>query len=234
MLATAPALDTTYTLDDRYRRDRGRILITGIQALVRLPLMQWRLDRARGLTTAGFVSGYRGSPLAGYDQALWQARRLLEAEDVRFEPAVNEALAATAVYGTQQVEAEARRKVDGVFALWYGKGPGVDMAGDAIKHGHAYGSSPRGGVLVVAGDDHGAVSSTIAHQSDQAFVAWWMPVLHPAGIADYLDFGLWGWAASRFSGGWVGFKAISGTVESAATVELSGELPEFIAPVDFT
>jgi indolepyruvate ferredoxin oxidoreductase len=234
MLASAPTIDTSYTLDDRYRRTSGRILLTGIQALVRLPLMQRRLDRALGLRTAGFVTGYRGSPVAGLDQALVQAQELLAAEQVRFEPAINEALAATAILGTQQVESEERRRVDGVFALWYGKGPGVDWAGDAIKHGHAYGSSPHGGVLVVAGDDHGAVSSTMAHQSDQAFVAWWMPVLNPAGIADYLDFGLWGWAASRFSGAWVGFKAISETVESAATVELRNGVPLFVTPTDFT
>ncbi|MEK0084804.1 indolepyruvate ferredoxin oxidoreductase family protein [Benzoatithermus flavus] len=233
MLA-APTIDRHYTLDDRYRRTSGRIFLTGIQALVRLPLMQRRLDRLQGLNTAGFVTGYRGSPVAGLDEALVQAEKLLAEENVRFEPAINEALAATAILGTQQVESEPRRKVDGVFALWYGKGPGVDWAGDAIKHGHAYGSSPHGGVLVVAGDDHGAVSSTMSHQSDQAFVAWWMPVLNPAGIADYLDFGLWGWAASRFSGAWVGFKAISETVESAATVELSDRLPVFVTPTDFT
>jgi indolepyruvate ferredoxin oxidoreductase len=229
----APTIDRHYTLDDRYRRASGRIFLTGIQALVRLPLMQRRLDRLHGLNTAGFVTGYRGSPVAGLDEALVQARKILAEENVRFEPAINEALAATAILGTQQVESEERRKVEGVFALWYGKGPGVDWAGDAIKHGHAYGSSPHGGVLVVAGDDHGAVSSTMAHQSDQAFVAWWMPVLNPAGIADYLDFGLWGWAASRFSGAWVGFKAISETVESAATVALSDRLPVFVTPTDF-
>ena len=171
-------------------------------------MAQRRLDRARGLRTAGFVSGYRGSPVAGYDLALCQAQKLLEAEDVRFVPGINEELAAAAVMGSQQVEAEGRGRFDGVFAIWYGKGPGLDRAGDAIKHGHAYGTSPHGGVLCVVGDDHGAVSSTVAHQSDHAFAAWSMPVLHPASVRDYLELGLWGWAASRFSGGWVGFKAI--------------------------
>jgi indolepyruvate ferredoxin oxidoreductase len=234
MTAAARAdIDKTYSLEDRYRKERGRVFITGTQALVRLPLAQRRLDRARGLNTAGFVSGYRGSPLAGYDQALHQARKLLEAEDVRFVPGLNEELAAVAVMGSQQVEAEGHGRYDGVFGLWYGKGPGVDRAGDAIKHGHAYGTSPHGGVLCVAGDDHGAVSSTIAHQSDQAFAAWWMPVLNPASVRDYLELGLWGWAASRFSGGWVGFKAISETVESASAFELPDELPVFATPEDF-
>ena len=135
--------------------------------------------------------------------------------------------------GSQQVEAEGRRRFQGVFAIWYGKGPGLDRAGDAIKHGHAYGTSPHGGVLCVAGDDHGAVSSTVAHQSDQTFAAWWMPVLNPASVRDYLELGLWGWAASRFSGGWVGFKAIAETVESASTFELLEDLPVFQNPVDY-
>ncbi len=226
-------LDLGYRLNDRYTRERGRVFISGTQALVRLLLEQRRLDRALGLKTAGFVSGYRGSPLAGLDQALWAARDLLEKENVRFQPGVNEALAATAVLGSQQVESEGRATVDGVFAMWYGKGPGVDCAGDAIKHAHAYGTSPRGGVLLVAGDDHGAVSSTMAHQSDQTLAAWSIPVLNPAGVADYLGLGLYGWALSRFSGGWVGFKAIAETVESAATVELAGLPPRFATPDDF-
>ena len=226
-------IDLEYELEHRYTRDRGRVFLTGIQALVRLLVTQRRLDRAAGLRTAGFVSGYRGSPLAGLDLELWRARDLLAAHDIRFQPGINEALAATAVYGSQQVEAEPNRTVEGVFALWYGKGPGVDWAGDAIKHGHAYGSSPHGGVLVVAGDDHGAVSSTMAHQSDQALAAWYLPVLNPSNLADYLELGLYGWALSRFSGAWVGFKAISETVESAASLDLPRLLPHFRQPADF-
>ncbi len=222
-----------YALDDGYGRPAGRVWLTGIRALVRLMLEQRRLDRARGLRTAGFVSGYRGSPLAGFDKELERARQWLEAEDVRFEPAINEALAATACMGAQQVEACSDARVDGVFALWYGKGPGVDWAGDAIKHANAYGTSPHGGVLAVAGDDHGAVSSTMSHQSDHTFAAWSLPVLHPASVEDYLPFGLYGFALSRFTGAWVGFKAISETVESARAVELPGEWPQFREPKDF-
>jgi indolepyruvate ferredoxin oxidoreductase len=149
-----------YELDDRYRRESGRVFLTGTQALVRIPLMQRTMDRAAGLNTAGFISGYRGSPLAAYDTELWRAGKFLEESNVTFLPAVNEELAATAILGTQQVEADPHKQVDGVFGIWYGKGPGVDRAGDGLKHGNAYGSSPHGGVLVVAGDDHGAVSSS--------------------------------------------------------------------------
>ena len=225
------AIDT-YELMDRYRRETGRVFLTGTQALVRIPLMQRRMDKAAGLNTAGFISGYRGSPLAAYDLELWRASELLAANNIEFLPAVNEDLAATAILGTQQVEADADKTVDGVFGIWYGKGPGVDRAGDALKHGNAYGSSPRGGVLVVAGDDHGCVSSSMPHQSDVAFLAWFMPILNPANVAEYLEYGLYGIALSRFSGMWVGFKAISETVESAMSVELQ-PLPEFASPLNF-
>lgn len=221
-----------YELNDRYRRESGRVFLTGTQALVRIPLMQRTLDRAAGLNTAGFISGYRGSPLATYDTELWRAARFLEENNISFLPAVNEELAATAVLGTQQVEADPHREVDGVFGLWYGKGPGVDRAGDSLKHGNAYGSSPHGGVLVIAGDDHGAVSSSMSHQSDVAFLAWLMPNLNPASVAEFLEFGLYGIALSRFSGMWVGFKAISETVESAMSLELP-PYPDFVTP-DFT
>ncbi|MGH8167423.1 MAG: indolepyruvate ferredoxin oxidoreductase family protein, partial [Woeseiaceae bacterium] len=222
----------TYELMDRYRRETGRVFLTGTQALVRIPLMQRRMDQAAGLNTAGFISGYRGSPLAAYDLELWRASELLAANNIEFLPAVNEDLAATAILGTQQVEADADKTVDGVFGIWYGKGPGVDRAGDALKHGNAYGSSPRGGVLVVAGDDHGCVSSSMPHQSDVAFLAWFMPNLNPANVAEYLEYGLYGIALSRFSGMWVGFKAISETVESAMSIELP-PLPEFASPLNF-
>ena len=221
-----------YELLDRYRRESGRVFLTGTQALVKLPLMQRTMDRAAGLNTAGFISGYRGSPLGGYDQELWRAQRFLDESNIRFLPAVNEELAATAIHGTQQVESDPQRTVDGVFAIWYGKGPGVDRAGDALKHGNAYGSSPHGGVLVVAGDDHGCVSSSMSHQSDVAFLSWMMPNLNPASVAEYLQFGLYGIALSRFSGMWVGFKAISETVESAMSIELP-PYPEFVIPPDF-
>jgi indolepyruvate ferredoxin oxidoreductase len=218
-----------YELDDRYRRESGRVFLTGTQALVRIPLMQRTMDRAAGLNTAGFISGYRGSPLASYDTELWRAKKYLDESDITFLPAVNEELAATAMLGTQQVEADPHKQVDGVFGIWYGKGPGVDRAGDGLKHGNAYGSSPNGGVLVVAGDDHGAVSSSMSHQSDVAFLTWLMPNLNPANVAEYLEFGLYGIALSRYSGMWVGFKAISESVESAMSVELP-PYPNFVTP----
>src|SRR4051812_47040013 len=209
-----------YALGDRYSRQSGRVLLTGTQALVRILLDQRDRDRSDGLNSAGFVSGYRGSPLGGVDLELWRAKALLAERRIEFLPAINEDLAATAMLGSQQVETHPTREVDGVFGLWYGKGPGVDRSGDALKHGNAYGSSPHGGVLVVAGDDHGCVSSSMPHQSDVAFMAWFMPTLNPANVAEYLSFGEYGYALSRFSGMWVGFKAISETVESCASVEL--------------
>ncbi|WP_370298106.1 indolepyruvate ferredoxin oxidoreductase family protein [Pontibacterium sp.] len=221
-----------YSLNDRYTRETGRVFLTGTQALVRLPMMQRQLDRKNNLNTAGFISGYRGSPLGGYDQALWQAKDLLKDHDIDFVPAINEELGATMVLGTQQVETDSDKNVDGVFGIWYGKGPGVDRAADALKHGNTYGSSPNGGVLVVAGDDHGCVSSSMPHQSDVAFMAWFMPTINPASISEYFEFGLWGFAMSRFSGMWAGFKAISETVESAASVQIDA-LPDFKIPEDF-
>jgi indolepyruvate ferredoxin oxidoreductase len=223
-----------YRLQDNLAAATGAVFLTGTQALVRLLLMQRRRDEAAGLKTAAFVSGYRGSPLGMVDQQLWKASAFLEAAGVQFLPAINEDLAATACLGTQRVALDPQRTVDGVAALWYGKGPGVDRSGDALKHGHVYGSSALGGVLVVAGDDHGCVSSSMPHQSDLAMQAWSMPVLHPANVAEYLEFGLYGWALSRFSGAWVGFKAISEVVESAMTVDLDAVPLDFTQPVDFT
>ena len=221
-----------YELDDRYRRESGRVFLTGTQALVRIALMQRTMDRAAGLNTAGFISGYRGSPLGAVDQELWRAQSFLAENNIEFLPAVNEDLAATAILGSQQVETDPDKTVDGVFGIWYGKGPGVDRSGDALKHGNAYGSSPNGGVLVVAGDDHGCVSSSMPHQSDVAFMTFMMPNLNPASIAEYLEFGLYGLALSRFSGMWVGFKAISETVESAQSIELP-PYRQFVLPEDF-
>jgi indolepyruvate ferredoxin oxidoreductase len=214
------ALRTDYRLTDHLWATTGTVFLTGTQALVRLMAMQQALDTQRGLHTAGFLSGYRGSPLGMVDQQVWKAQPRLGDLGIRFLPAINEELAATAVLGTQRVEADPQRTVDGVFALWYGKGPGVDRAGDALKHGNAYGSSPHGGVLVVAGDDHGCVSSSTPHQSDQAFQAWSVPTVSPATVAEMLEFGLYGWALSRFSGAWVGFTALSEVVESGTTVDL--------------
>jgi len=226
-------IDTTlssYRLADNLSATSGRIFLTGTQALVRLALTQSALDRRRGWNTAGFISGYRGSPLGMVDQQLWKAGQALDAAGIRFLPAINEELGGTAVLGTQRVESDPQRTVDGVFAMWYGKGPGVDRAGDALKHGNAYGSSPHGGVLVVAGDDHGCVSSSMPHQSDQTLMAWHMPVVNPSNVAEMLEFGLYGWALSRFSGAWIGFKAISETVESGSTVDLDALRTHWPAP----
>jgi len=220
-----------YRLADNLAADHGAVFLTGTQALVRLPLMQKRRDERAGLNTAGFVSGYRGSPLGMVDQQMWKARKALEAARVDFLPAINEDLAATAVLGTQRAALDPKRTCDGVFAMWYGKGPGVDRAGDALKHGHVYGTAKQGGVLVVCGDDHGCVSSSMPHQSDLALQAWSLPVVHPANVAEYLEFGLYGWALSRFSGAWVGFKAISEVVESGMTVDLDAMPIDFDLPV---
>ncbi|AOA05108.1 indolepyruvate ferredoxin oxidoreductase family protein [Pseudomonas sp. ChxA] len=226
-------LDLEYRLDSRYLRGieepAGKVFLSGQQALVRLLLAQAAADRAAGINSAGFVSGYRGSPLGGLDQELWRVRPLLEKANIRFQPAINEDLAATTLIGTQRVESDAARLHDGIFGLWYGKGPGVDRSGDALKHGNAYGSSPHGGVLVVTGDDHGCVSSSMSHQSDQALMAWGLPVIHPVGLADYEYCGLWGWALSRCCGLWVGFKAVTETVEASRSVDAVAA-PRFVAP----
>ncbi|MCC6209407.1 MAG: indolepyruvate ferredoxin oxidoreductase family protein [Burkholderiales bacterium] len=219
---TEPAVRADYRLADNLLATGGQVFLTGVQALVRLALMQRALDVRRGLNTAGFVSGYRGSPLGMVDQAFWNAGPLLARNAIRFLPAVNEELAATAVIGSQRVETDPARTVDAVFSFWYGKGPGLDRAGDALKHGNAYGASPNGGVLVVAGDDHGCVSSSMPHQSDLAFQAWGTPVVSPASVAEILEFGLYGWALSRFAGTWTGLTALSEVVESGATVDLDG------------
>src|SRR6266850_1167092 len=220
LAALSPIARPNYQLQDNLWAGSGVVFLTGTQALVRLALMQRDRDTARGLKTQGFISGYRGSPLGLVDKAIWNAGARFGEAGIRFVPAINEELAATQVLGTQRVESDPERTVDGVFAMWYGKGPGVDRAGDALKHGNAYGSSPRGGVLVVAGDDHGCVSSSMPHQSDQAFIAWGMPIVQPASVAEMLEFGLYGYELSRYSGAWVGLAALSEVVESGATVDL--------------
>jgi indolepyruvate ferredoxin oxidoreductase len=220
-------------LEDKYRLDAGRIYLSGIQALVRLPLLQRQRDRAHNLKTAGFISGYRGSPLGMYDHALWRAKSHLQANDIAFVPGLNEDLAATAVWGSQQVGLYPGAKVDGVFGIWYGKGPGVDRSMDPLKHANSAGTSRHGGVLAFAGDDHGCQSSTLAHQSEQVFAAAMMPVLNPATLQDYLDLGILGFALSRYSGCWVGFKAISETVESSASIFGDPSRIEIVTPDDF-
>jgi indolepyruvate ferredoxin oxidoreductase len=229
----APSFDAGYELDHRYTRERGRVFLTGVQALVRLPMLQQERDRAAGLRTAGFVSGYRGSPLGTYDLALWEASEHLERHRVHFQPGVNEDLAATAVWGSQQANLLPGARYDGVFAIWYGKGPGVDRSCDALKHGNYAGASEQGGVLVLAGDDPGAKSSSIAHQSEQALVHCGIPVLFPSNVQEYLDFGLLGFALSRYSGCFVAMKCLTDTVDSGGSVEVAPERPRIVLPTDF-
>lgn len=224
------AAKTPVRLDDRYTLQDGRVFMSGVQALVRLPLIQKARDSAAGLNTAGFISGYRGSPLGGYDQELWRAKKLLEANDIRFQPGVNEELGATAVWGSQQVGLHPGARFDGVFGIWYGKGPGLDRAMDVLKHANAAGTSPHGGVLAIVGDDHGAKSSTLPHQSDHNFTAAFVPFLYPASVHEYVEYGLLGFAMSRFAGTWVGFKATADTVETSATVDLANERRQIIIP----
>ncbi len=233
--ANLPAgpLDDSYTLDHKYTRTDGRIYLSGVQALVRLPLMQQLRDQAAGLDTAGFISGYRGSPLGGFDLELWRARQHLEAARVKFTPGLNEDLGATMVWGTQQTNLFPGAKVQGVYGMWYGKGPGVDRCGDVFKHANAAGTSVHGGVLALAADDHACRSSTLPHGSEDEFVSAMMPVLNPAGVQDILDMGLLGWAMSRYTGRWIGFKTIAETVESSASVQVDPFARRIVLPEDF-
>ena len=221
------------TLEDKFTVPGGHAFMTGIQALIRLLINQRLRDRSAGRNTAGFVSGYRGSPLGPLDKELWKARKHLESLGIRFQPGVNEELGATAVMGTQQLGLFDGARHEGVFGMWYGKGPGVDRCADVFKHGNYSGSARNGGVLVVAGDDHGAYSSTIPHQSEQLFSACAMPILHPASAQDILDLGIHGWAMSRFSGCWVGFKTVADTVEASALVDLDPLRVAVQLPEDF-
>ncbi len=231
--STQPTALRTVALDDKYLAHDGRIYLSGIQALVRLPLMQRLRDQAEGLNTAGFVSGYRGSPLGGLDQAFWAAQKHLDAHHVRFIPGINEDMAATSVWGTQQLHLLGQSDYDGVFALWYAKGPGVDRSIDVLKHMNHAGSAKYGGVLLVAGDDHGAYSSTLPHQSDHVFSASMIPVLYPCNVQEYIELGLHGWAMSRFSGCAVGFKALADTVESSASIEADPFALRIVQPDEF-
>ena len=226
-------VDLAATLDDKYTRSAGRVFLSGTQALIRLPMLQRERDLAAGLNTAGFISGYRGSPLGNLDLGLWKAKAHLAEHHVTFQPGINEDLAATAVWGSQQVNLFPGTKYDGVFGMWYGKGPGVDRCGDVFRHANAAGTSKFGGVLVIAGDDHAAKSSTLPHQTEHFFKAVMMPVLYPANVQEYLDFGLHGWAMSRYSGCWVAFKALADTVETSASVNIDPAAVNPIFPPNF-
>lgn len=231
-----PALQAalaTASLDDKYTIEQGRAYLSGTQALVRLPMLQKLRDKRAGLNTAGFISGYRGSPLGGLDLALWKAKQHLVENDIVFQPGLNEDLAATAVWGTQQVTLYPDATRDGVFGMWYGKGPGVDRSMDVLKHANSAGTSPHGGVLVLAGDDHAAKSSTVAHQSEHVFQAAGLPVLYPSNVQEYLDYGLHGWAMSRYSGLWVAMKCVTDVVESTASVDIDPDRAQVVIPADF-
>ena len=225
----------TVTLDDKYSLDYGRAFMSGVQALVKLPMLQQLRDKLAGKKTAGFISGYRGSPLGGYDQALWKAEKFLKAQNIIFQPGVNEELAATALWGTQQLgfAPPGSNKFDGVFGIWYGKGPGVDRCSDVFKHANMAGTTEWGGVIAVAGDDHISKSSTAAHQSDHIFKACGTPVFFPASVQEILDLGIHAFAMSRFSGVWAGMKSIQEIVESSATAMIDPERVEIKIPTDF-
>ena len=223
------------TLDDKYSLEQGRAFMSGVQALVRLPMLQRARDAAAGKNTAGFISGYRGSPLGGYDQALWKAEKFLKSQNIVFQPGVNEELAATALWGTQQLgyTRPEQHKFDGVFGIWYGKGPGVDRCSDVFKHANMSGTTEWGGVIAVAGDDHISKSSTAAHQSDHIFKACGTPVFFPTTVQEILDLGIHAFAMSRFSGIWSGMKTIQEIVESSATVEVDAGRVQIAMPTDF-
>ncbi|MGD1882824.1 MAG: indolepyruvate ferredoxin oxidoreductase family protein [Paracoccaceae bacterium] len=225
------------SLNDRYDLEKSPVLLNGTQALVRMVLMQKARDIAAGLNTAGYVTGYRGSPLGAVDLQMSRALKQLAASEVTFQAGLNEDLAATALWGAQQAELRGEGKYDGVFGLWYGKGPGVDRSGDVFKHANMAGSSKYGGVLVAMGDDHTGESSTVLHQSEWALIDAYMPVVSPAGVKEILDYGLYGWALSRFSGLWVGLKTMKDTVEATSVVNgdphrLSLVVPDYDLPED--
>ena len=220
------------TLDDKYDLTQSRVFVTGYQALIRACLMQQERDRLAGLNTAGYVSGYRGSPLGGLDQQFMRAKAALERHNVLFQSGLNEDLAATAIWGTQQAELRGEGKYDGVFGMWYGKGPGVDRTGDVFRHANFAGSSKNGGVLALMGDDHTAESSTTAHQSEFHFVDVMIPILNPAGVQEFIDYALYGWAMSRFCGSWVALKCMHETVESTGVVEAGLDSLKIVIPGD--
>jgi len=232
-MAGATAALRQVSLDDKYALDTARAYMTGIEALVRLPILQHQRDLSRGLNTAAFISGYRGSPLGGVDQAMWKARPFLDRHNIHFRPGINEDLAATAVWGSQQTSLFGDARYDGVFGMWYGKGPGVDRSMDVIKHANAFGVSRFGGVLAVAGDDHACKSSTLPHQSEHMFIGASIPVLNPANVQEVLDLGIYGWELSRYSGCWVGLKAITENMDSAISAEIDPGRIDIVIPEDF-
>ena len=221
------------SLDDKYDLGKSRVFVSGFQALVRLCLMQKERDRRAGLNTAGYVTGYRGSPLGTLDQQFMRAGARLKANDILFHAGTNEDLAATALAGSQTAELRGEGKFDGVFGMWYGKGPGVDRSGDAFRHANFAGTSKHGGVLALMGDDHTAESSTTAHQSEYHFIDVMIPILNPAGVQEIMDYGLYGWAMSRFTGAWTALKCMHETVESTAVVDGSLDRVKIIIPDDF-
>jgi len=221
------------SLDDKYDLNQPQVLVTGYHALIRALLMQKERDRRAGLNTAGYVTGYRGSPLGGLDQQMMRAGRQLSAADIKFQPGINEELAATALWGSQQAELRGEGKFDGVFGMWYGKGPGVDRSGDVFRHANMAGTSKHGGVLALMGDDHTAESSTTAHQSEFHFVDVMMPILNPAGVQEIVDYALYGWAMSRYTSTWTALKCMHETVESTGIVDGRLERVEIVTPTDF-
>jgi indolepyruvate ferredoxin oxidoreductase len=220
-------------LDDKYDLSKSRVFVTGYQALIRLCMMQKERDRRAGMNTAGYISGYRGSPLGGLDQQFMRAKPFLDPYDIVFQAGLNEDLAATALWGTQQAELFGEGKFDGVFGIWYGKGPGVDRTGDVFRHANFAGSSKHGGVLALMGDDHTAESSTTAHQTEFNFVDVQIPILNPAGVQEILDYGLYGWAMSRYCGSWAALKCVHETVESTAVIDGSIDRVKIVYPTDF-
>ena len=221
------------SLNDKYDLTKRRIFVSGPQAVVRLLLMQKELDRRAGLNTAGFISGYPGSPLGGLDHNFIRAKCAFDANNILFQPGLNEDLAATAIWGAQQAEMRGEGRFDGVFSLWYGKGPGVDRSGDVFRHVNLAGASKHGGVLALMGDDHTAESSSTAHQSEFTFVDVMMPILSPAGVQEIIDYGLHGYAMSRFTGAWVGLKCLKDTIESTGSIDVSFDRVTPRTPTDF-
>ena len=221
------------SLKDKYELEDGVAYMSGLQALTRIALIQRRRDIAAGLKTGGFISGYRGSPLGSFDLELARARKEMEALDIRFEAGINEDLAATAIWGTQQINLlPGGSNYDGVFGIWYGKAPGVDRSGDVIRHANAYGTAPKGGVLAIVGDDHACKSSTLPCQSDHVLYAYMVPQLYPANIQEFVEYGLLGIEMSRYSGCWTALKVTSETVETSGTVDLERENHEILIPTE--
>src|ERR1700685_1276584 len=230
---TLPAGLAEVRLADRFDLSKKSVLLTGAQAVARLLIAQKERERRAGFNIGGFISGYRGSPVGGLDLQFARLKDLFEANDIHFEPGLNEELAATAIWGAQQAEMRGEGRFDGVFSLWYGKGPGVDRCGDVFRHANLAGTSPHGGVLALMGDDHTAESSTTAHQSEYHFIDVMIPVLNPAGVQEVLDYGLYGWAMSRFTGTWVALKTMHETIESTAAIEGSLDRFSIVTPTDF-